>query len=48
MSNIERPTDRFVRIRDGQIVENNVLRLHIINRGHPLHWYTRVKETPKP
>lgn len=48
MSTIEQPNDRFVRIKDGVIVEPFVLRNHIKNRRHPLHWYTRVVETPVP
>ena len=48
MSNIETPDDLFVRIKQGKIVEKGVRRLHIVNRGHPLHWYTRVIEVAPP
>lgn len=40
--------DLFARIKDGQIVEFPVYRLHIKNRAHPLSWYTPVTEEAKP
>lgn len=40
--------DVFARVIDGQIVEYPVYRLHIVNRGHPVDWYTPVVESPKP
>lgn len=44
----ETDLDVFARVIDGQIVEYPVFRLHIVNRGHPLDWYTPVVESPKP
>lgn len=38
----------FARVKDGEIVEFPVYRIHIVNRGHPFHWYTPVYEETKP
>jgi len=45
---VESDLDVFARVIDGQIVEYPVYRLHIVNRGHPVDWYTPVVESPKP
>lgn len=48
MSITENPQDVFARVENGQIVEYPVYRLHILNRAHPVEWYTPVVEINKP
>lgn len=44
----EKDLDLFGRVKNGEIVEFPVYRIHITNRSHPLDWYTPAVEQPKP
>lgn len=50
MSEITTPkdTDLYGKVVDGVIVEFPVHYIHILNRSHPVSWYTKVERAVKP
>ena len=48
MAEVQNDLDLFGRVKNGEIIEFPVYRIHITNRSHPLSWYTPAIELPKP